>query len=111
VGNQGDEMSSSSSAGANVATAIGVVKWVLIGLAMVVALVSVVNAVLSDGSTYRLMGGLAAAGGAVVWSLFVWVLFGWFEHTLSALVAIARNTTPALIPSREIPAAPYEQRV
>ncbi|TDD46556.1 hypothetical protein E1263_36195 [Kribbella antibiotica] len=102
-------MSSSSSAGANVATAIGVMKWVLIGLAMVVALVSVINVVLSDDSTYRMYGGLAAAGGAVVWSLCVWVLFGWFEHTLSALVTIARNTTPVLMPSREVPAAPYEQ--
>ena len=105
-------MSSSSSAGANVATAIGVIKWVLIGLAMVIAVVSVLSAALSsEDSPYRLVGGLAAAGGAVIWSLCVWVLFGWFEHTLSALVAIARNTTPAFIPSREVPAASYEQRV
>ncbi|MFK4087959.1 hypothetical protein ACI2LF_27860 [Kribbella sp. NPDC020789] len=94
----------------NVATAIGVIKWMLIGLAMVVALVSVVNAALSDESTYRTLAAVAAVGGAVIWSLFVWVLFGWFEHTLSALVAIARNTTPVIVPTREVPAAPYEQR-
>jgi hypothetical protein len=102
-------MSGSGVAGTRVATAIGVIKWLLIGVALVSAVVGVLNAVLSDGTGDLTVSILVIAGSAV-WILFVWVLFGWFEHTLLALIAIARNTTPAVVPSYEVPPAPYEQR-
>jgi hypothetical protein len=44
---------------------------------------------------FSLLGGLTFALSAVV----TWVMFGWFEHTLSMLSQVALNTTP--------PAAPY----
>lgn len=40
--------------------------------------------------------GIVAA--TAMWILFVWVLLGWFEHALSALVMIARNTSAPPMP-------------
>lgn len=96
-------MSNSMAAGARVAVAIGVVKWVLIGLATVVAGVVVLVALLDDTTGYDAETVALIVGSCFVWSVFVWVLFGWFEHTLSALVAIARNT------GQQVPVS-YEQR-
>jgi hypothetical protein len=103
-------MSNSMAAGARVALAIGVVKWVLIGLAMVAAGVSILLSLVDTSTDYSLAVGIASTVGCVVWSLFVWVLFGWFEHTLSALIAIARNTGQQLPVSYDVPPAAYEQR-
>jgi hypothetical protein len=103
-------MSNSMAAGARVAVAIGVVKWVLIGLAMVAAGVGILLTLVDPTTDYSVVVGIVYAIGCVVWSLFVWVLFGWFEHTLSALVAIARNTGQQLPVSYDVPPAAYEQR-
>jgi uncharacterized membrane protein len=98
-------------AGARVTVAIAVIKWVLIGLAIVTAGVAVLLALVDDTTNYTGAVAVGTVCGCVVWSLFVWVLFGWFEHTLSALIAIARNTTPHLPGSYDVPPAPYEQRI
>jgi hypothetical protein len=97
-------------AGARVAAAIGVIKWLLIGLAIVVAGVAVLLAVV-DRTDYDLAAAVGTVVGSVIWILFVWVLFGWFEHTLSALIAIARNTTPQARGTYDVPPAPYERQV
>lgn len=103
-------MPNSMAAGARVALAIGLIKWVLIGVAIVVAGVSILLPLLDPTtSDYTLPVGVAAAFGCLVWSLFIWVLFGWFEHTLTALVAIARNTAPQRPVSYDVPPAPYDQ--
>ena len=102
-------MSNSIAAGGRVAVAIGIIKWVLIGLAMVVAGVAVLLRLVDDTTDYKTEAIALTVVSCVVWSLFVWVLFGWFEHTLSALIAIARNTTQQLPGTYEIPRAPYEQ--
>lgn len=103
-------MSNSGANGARVATAIGAIKWVLIALAITAGAVSILAAVLRGGNGAITIS-LAAAAGTAVWSLFVWVLFGWFEHTLSTLAEIARNTAPAFQgqPSFTVPPS-YEPR-
>jgi hypothetical protein len=84
----------STESGARVATAIGVMKWVLIACVAVADVVVAINVSLRDSDissalwTVALYFAISAA-----WCLFIWVLFGWFEHTLSALVTIARNTS------------------
>lgn len=103
-------MSNSMAAGARVAAAIGVIKWLLIGLAIVAAGVAVLLAVV-DRTDYDLAAAVGTVVGSVIWILFVWVLFGWFEHTLSALIAIARNTTPQARGTYDVPPAPYERQV
>ncbi|WP_371407822.1 hypothetical protein OHA10_20335 [Kribbella sp. NBC_00662] len=102
-------MSNSMAAGARVAAAIGVIKWVLIGLALVVAGVAVLLAVV-DGTDYDLAMAVGTVVGSVIWILLVWVLFGWFEHTLSALIVIARNTTQQAPGTYDVPPAPYERQ-
>jgi hypothetical protein len=102
-------MSNSMASGARVAVAIGAVKWVLIGLAIVTAGAVVLLAVV-DGTDYDLKVAVGTAVGSLVWMLFVWVLFGWFEHTLSALITIARNTTPRAPGTYDVPPAPYERQ-
>lgn len=86
--------------GERVATAIAVVKWVLIMLAAVSAILGAVSVALRTDTTvsYSLTVALVIVGIAAAWSLFVWVLFGWFEHSLLALVAIARHTAPGGVP-------------
>ncbi|MEV0290672.1 hypothetical protein AB0H36_41640 [Kribbella sp. NPDC050820] len=89
--------------GTRVAAAIGVIKWVLIGLAVVVAVSSALGIALEDNSaSYAVTVALATMAATAVWCLLVWVVFGWFEHSLLALVAIARNTsakTPGDVPT------------
>jgi hypothetical protein len=102
-------MSNSGARGARVATAIGAIKWVLIAVAITAGIVTVLAAILRGG-TEGITIALISAAGTVVWSLFVWVLFGWFEHTLTTLVEIARNTAPAVLPSQyDVPPAAYER--
>ena len=103
-------MPNSMAAGARVALAIGVIKWVLIAIAIVTAGVSILLPLLDPTtSNYTLAIGVAAAFGCLVWILFIWVLFGWFEHTLAALIAIARNTAPHLPVSYDVPPAAYDR--
>lgn len=75
-----------------VADAIGAIKWVLIALAVTVAIVSALAAVLERPGSTALTVSLVITAGTALWVLFTWVLFGWFEHTLRALAEIARNT-------------------
>lgn len=98
-------------AAASVASFIGVVKWVLIALYVVTAVVSVVLAAIGSGGTDSgnglpvpeeeladAVGGVFVVGSigwAIIGSLFTWVLFGWFQHTLGMLSTIARNTQRA----------------
>ncbi|MET9268300.1 hypothetical protein [Kribbella sp. NPDC003557] len=102
-------MSNSIAAASRVAVAIGVIKWVLIGLAMVTAGVTVLLALVNDTTDYSATVATLTVVSCVVWCLFVWVLFGWFEHTLSALLAIARNTTQQLPGTYAVPPAPYDR--
>lgn len=86
---------SSVESGARVATAIGVVKWVLISFALIGGALAVFGAAAggNDGPFDAFTVVLIIVASTAAWILFVWVLFGWFEHTLSALVTIARNTS------------------
>jgi uncharacterized membrane protein len=74
-----------------VATTIGVFKWILVCLTLLAGLITAL-AMLADKTTYSSVIGLGAGLGAIVYALMVWVLFGWFEHTLRALAEIAANT-------------------
>lgn len=85
---------SKADSGERVAAAISVIKWTLITLAVLGAVVTVLGAALGGGSVpYASVVVLITVAATTVWCLMVWVLFGWFEHTLLALVAIARNTS------------------
>ncbi|GAA1116495.1 hypothetical protein GCM10009630_12690 [Kribbella jejuensis] len=96
-------------AGARVALAIGVIKWVLIAVAIIAAGMAILLPLLDPTTDYTLAVGIASAVGCLVWILFIWVLFGWFEHTLTALVTIARNTTPQFPVTYDVPPASYDQ--
>lgn len=102
-------MTDKGSAGERVATAIAVVKWVLIMFAALSAILGSVNVALRADTTisYSVTVALVIVSIAAAWSLFVWVLFGWFEHTLLALVTIARNTSP--MPTGVTWDAPHER--
>lgn len=102
-------MSNSGVQGTRVAETIGIIKWVMIAFSVGWGVVAIMYIQFQTdlSRTYEIVSGIAAALSA----LFFWVLFGWFEHTLLALVAITRNTTPAPVGvewTREIPPAPYE---
>lgn len=104
-------MSTSNAAGERVAAAIGVIKWILITLAVLAAGVVVVQAARSTagGALRSQFAGVAVLGaivGAIVLILFVWVVFGWFQHTLEALITIAQNTAPDQRPTYQNP-QPY----
>lgn len=76
-----------------VANAIGVIKWLILVLQILGILGAVIVAMNLDASD---------GGGAVMLVVYVlvgligmcvtWVLFGWFEHMLRVLVAIADHT-------------------
>lgn len=85
----------SMESGAQVAKTIGIVKWILISLAGLACIITAARLALEDNSvSYALTMALATVAITAAWCLFIWVLFGWFEHTLLALVTIARNTSP-----------------
>ena len=78
-----------------VATTIGVIKWILVSLALLAGVITVI-AMFSDETTSSSLIGVGGGVAAILYALMVWVLFGWFEHTLRALAEIATNTrTPA----------------
>jgi len=90
---------SSPAAAQRVAGAISVVKWVVIAFQLLAAFVFGFGAVLASSDDFvstpaGLVGAVVIALSAVV----TWVLFGWFEHTLSMLAQVAINTAPAAAP-------------
>jgi hypothetical protein len=87
---------------ARVASTIGVFKWILISLLLLAGLIGVIAAFASgEASTVGI--GLGVAFGAIIYSLGVWVLFGWFEHTLRALAEITTNTAAGFAPQFQTP--------
>ena len=85
-----------------VASTIGVFKWVLISLLLLAGLIGVIIAFASgEASTVGI--GLGVAFGAIIYSLGIWVLFGWFEHTLRALAEITTNTAAGFAPQFQAP--------
>ena len=83
---------SSPAAAQRVASTIRTVKWVVIAVQLLVALVTGLVGVAADDSSamaFSLLGALTFALSAVV----TWVMFGWFEHTLSMLSQVALNTS------------------
>jgi len=80
-----------------VASTIGTIKWVLIGLIGLGVLIGFIGGIATADD-----GGLAVAfaaliGGAI-YALMTWVFFGWLEHTLKMLVNISNNTAGAPMP-------------
>lgn len=76
--------------GQRVAVAIGVVKWLIIGTVIVFGVLGILNIEFSANVSrfWELVMGFVVA-----WQcLGVWVVFGWFEHTLRNLVLIEQHT-------------------
>lgn len=78
--------------GMGVVTAIGAIKWVIIAIQLTVGIVTalVIETQTTLSRSYE-VGFLTAT---TVLCLGVWVLFGWFEHTLANLIRIEWNTRP-----------------
>lgn len=81
-----------------VATGIAVVKWFLIAVLAIATVAAPLYQFSTDeGSGFEdaallIGGGMVLIG--VLLILLVWVLFGWFEHMLRVLVAVADHTRP-----------------
>lgn len=83
-------MSTTKAQGEGVAVAIGVIKWIIIGTMILFGALAVLN-IEFNTSVSRTWELVTAA--VVAWlCLGVWVLLGWFEHTLRNLVWIERHT-------------------
>jgi hypothetical protein len=82
-----------TAAASRVAGTIGVFKWVIIATQVLfgVILLLVFNAQ-HDWPTWTAAAGPIALVASLLSALFTWVLFGWFQHTLGMLSAIAANT-------------------
>jgi hypothetical protein len=78
--------------GSGVAVAIGAIKWVIIAVLLVAGAGSAISIELS--TTLPRVWEIVTLVATAVCCLGVWVLFGWFEHTLRSLVRIERNTRP-----------------
>jgi hypothetical protein len=79
-------------AAVRVAATIGAAKWTLVSLLALFGVGSLVMSMAAAAS-----GDSAALSFAVfivctIYAVLVWVLFGWFEHTLRLLSSIATNT-------------------
>lgn len=89
-----------------VANLISTFKWIVIGIAAVVAVVVFV--------AFASQGGAGAAAGLLVligvgvYCIILYVMFGWFEQTLRMLANIATNTgiTAGTIGRPEYPTPP-----
>lgn len=83
---------SSKPEGMGVADAIGAIKWVIIGCAIVFGGLGILGIEYNTtvSRTWEIATGIVVA----LFCLGVWVLFGWFEHTLRNLVKIETNTRP-----------------
>lgn len=81
-----------------VATGIAVVRWFLIVVLAIATVAAPIYQFSTDaGSDFEdaallIGGGMVLVG--VLLILLVWVLFGWFEHVLRVLVAVADHTRP-----------------
>ncbi|SDD22898.1 hypothetical protein [Auraticoccus monumenti] len=80
-----------------VATAIAVIKWILIALIVMGQLGGAAYVLAtSEGSDVDsgliLLGIVLSFVVLVLAVVLVWVLFGWFEHVLRVLVSIADHT-------------------
>lgn len=100
-----------SNSAARVAGTIGVFKWVIIAAQILygIILLLVFNAQ-ESWPEWTAAAGPVALFFMLLSALGTWVLFGWFQHTLSTLVEIARNTAPAVPFTYEVPPAPYERQ-
>lgn len=76
--------------GEGVAVAIGAIKWVIISIMGLFAAIFILQ--IEFGTQLSRSWELGVAGATAVACLSVWVLFGWFEHTLLNLVRIERHT-------------------
>ncbi len=86
-------MNTNSAAASRVAGTIGVVKWIVVAAYVLtgVVLLLTLNAQ-EDWPTWTAAAGPLALVGCLLNALLVWVLFGWFQHTLGMLSVIAANT-------------------
>lgn len=90
-------MQTYSNSALRVADMIAATKKILIGLIVVgVALTLLVGAASANGGVvmFALLWGVLVGG---IWAVMIYVLFGWFEHTLRVLVAIAQNTSRSTV--------------
>lgn len=71
------------------ATTIGVLKWVVVGVLSLLALVTAFVV----GQASGFLGFVSFVVLALV-ALTAWVVYGWFQHTLGAQTATALNTAP-----------------
>lgn len=78
--------------GMGVAEAIGAIKWVIIGCSIVFGVLAIFN--IEYNTTISRTWEFVSAVMTALWILAVYVLFGWFEHTLRNLIKIERNTRP-----------------
>jgi MFS family permease len=76
-----------------VAELIGTAKKVLIGLIVVAVGLSLLLGLASNDGNLIMMSLLFGVVGGGFYAVLTYVMFGWFEHTLRALVAIAQNTS------------------
>ncbi|MEP9380885.1 hypothetical protein [Nocardioides sp. KR10-350] len=76
-----------------VAQTLGTLKWIVIGLIGLVAVIGAI-AMFAQGGAAAASGLVFLIGGAL-YCLMFWVMFGWLEHTLRMLVNISANTAPA----------------
>lgn len=78
--------------GMGVADSIGAIKWVIIGCAIVFGVLGILN--IEYNTTISRTWEIAAGVVTALFCLGVWILLGWFEHTLRNLVKIEWNTRP-----------------
>lgn len=83
-------MSSNASAAGRVASTIGVFKWIIVIMYATTGVILMFT--LNANEDIPAWTALAAPVGALMVALGAWVLFGWFQHTLAMLAAIAANT-------------------
>lgn len=79
-----------NAAAARVASTIGAMKWVIIAAQIItgVILMLAINSAETWPSWTAVLAP-AAIVSALLSAVFTWVLFGWFQHTLGMLAAIA----------------------
>jgi hypothetical protein len=79
-----------------IATTFGVMKWLVIGVILLIAAISMIAGVANDSLLLFWLGGVAGILEAVV----AWVMFGWTQHTLALMAQIARNTSAQAPPGQ-----------
>lgn len=89
-------MSNKSAAASRVAVMIGVVKWIVVAVQVVTGVIFlfVFNAQ-EDWPTWTAAAGPVTLIWFLLSALLSWVVFGWFQHVLGMLAAIAGAVTPA----------------